>query len=267
MYRLFNPNIPIRSLFFTVLLMTILLSACGISASIPSVSSDLDSREVLYQVSTYEALNAGLFEGIVTIGQLKEHGDFGIGTTDGLNGEMVVIDGHFYRVRHDGGTDEIGVTELSPFAMVTFFENNSSFDIPSGFNYRETGQYIDSKLSTLNVFQAIRLKGVFSQMKLRSPSKQTKPYPTLSEALKTQNIFEYNEIEGVIAGWRFPDYGGGINLAGYHFHFLTADLRAGGHVLDFLTSKVTVSVDHTPGLLVRLPENDPSFDKLRNVAK
>jgi acetolactate decarboxylase len=235
-------------------------AAAGCSAVVPT---ELNPREIYYQVSTFDALNAGLFEGMVSIDQLRARGDFGIGTTEGLNGEMVVLDGRFYRIRHDGGAEEIGGEERASFAMLTYFDRDATFEMPAGLDYPAAGKYIDGRLPTLNAFQAIRLQGVFSRVKARSPARQDAPYPNLTEALKNQSIFEFKDIEGVMVGWRFPNYSGGINAAGYHFHLLTADRKGGGHVLDFTSSKVSVFIDHTPGLLVRLPEGDSSFDKLQ----
>jgi len=50
----------------------------------------------LFQVSTSGALVEGISQGVVTVGELKRHGDLGLGTFADLDGEMVVVDGHVW---------------------------------------------------------------------------------------------------------------------------------------------------------------------------
>ena len=61
-----------------------------------------DDREVLYQVSTIDALMQGVFDGVQPVGEIRKHGDFGIGTFDALDGEMIVLDGVVYQAKADG---------------------------------------------------------------------------------------------------------------------------------------------------------------------
>ena len=62
---------------------------------------------VLFQASTIGALLDGAYVGDVTIGELSEHGDLGLGTLNGIDGEMIVLDGRFYRADVDGAINEI----------------------------------------------------------------------------------------------------------------------------------------------------------------
>src|SRR5438874_12062915 len=78
-------------------------------------------HHTLYQVSTSTALVEGIYQGAVRIGTLREHGDLGLGTFEGLDGETVVVDGQFFQVRSDGSVRECGDDVLSPFAVVTRF--------------------------------------------------------------------------------------------------------------------------------------------------
>ena len=58
---------------------------------------------VLFQASTIGALLDGAYDGDVTFAELAEHGDLGLGTLDALDGEMIALDGRFYRADVDGG--------------------------------------------------------------------------------------------------------------------------------------------------------------------
>ena len=59
-------------------------------------------RETLYQVSTIDALMQGAYEGVQPVSEIRKHGDFGIGTFDALDGEMIVLDGTVYQAKADG---------------------------------------------------------------------------------------------------------------------------------------------------------------------
>ncbi|HEY3552166.1 MAG TPA: acetolactate decarboxylase, partial [Solirubrobacterales bacterium] len=77
---------------------------------------------VLFQASTIGALLEGAFEGDLSFHELGEHGDFGLGTLNHLDGEMIAIDGEFFRADVDGNVTEVADEERTPFAVVTHFE-------------------------------------------------------------------------------------------------------------------------------------------------
>src|SRR3954453_20998756 len=77
---------------------------------------------VLFQASTIGALLDGAFEGDLSFRELAEHGDLGLGTLNHLDGEMVAIDGGFFRADVDGQVTRIEADERTPFAVVTEFE-------------------------------------------------------------------------------------------------------------------------------------------------
>src|ERR1700747_1993275 len=79
------------------------------------------AHHTLYQVSTATALVEGIYQGAVRVGTLRKHGDLGLGTFENLDGEMVIVDGHFFQVRSDGSVRECSDDVLSPFAVITRF--------------------------------------------------------------------------------------------------------------------------------------------------
>ena len=81
--------------------------------------SPTKNRDVIYQVSLLQGLTYGDYRGSVTIKELKEHGDIGIGTFNGLNGELIMLDGDVYRASGDGCVELVTEYETSPFAVVT----------------------------------------------------------------------------------------------------------------------------------------------------
>ena len=85
----------------------------------------------LFQVSTTGALVQGVYRGAMTLGTLKEHGDFGLGTFDGLDGEMVAFDGEFYQVHASGKIEKPPDNALIPFAVVTRFRPSTRAALPA----------------------------------------------------------------------------------------------------------------------------------------
>jgi acetolactate decarboxylase len=243
----------------------VLMSIAGCSpAAVPSVYADnpIANRETLTQVSTINALMAGVYDGVITSGELKGYGDFGIGTFEGLDGEMVELDGKLYQIQADGVAYTVADSLKLPFAEVTFLDNDREEEIPQGTSLASLQQALDRILPSPNIFCAIKITGNFSYVRTRSVPVQTKPYPVLTKVTKNQSIFEFSNVEGTIVGFRCPQYINGINVPGYHLHFLTADFEAGGHVLELTTDSVTATLDYTPEFLLILPEMDSDFYKI-----
>jgi len=97
-------------------------------------------------------------------------------------------------------------------------------------------------------------------VKARSVPAQKKPYPQLAEVVKTQPVFELTDVSGTMVGFWCPSFVKGVNVPGYHLHFLRADGKKGGHVLDFIVENATMEVDDSREFSLILPE-DAAFDK------
>lgn len=235
------------------------LLVAGLAACVPAVQLSKADNDVLYQVSTLSALQQGLFDGSATMATLKQRGDFGLGTFDGLNGEMIVLDGTVYQVTVDGVGHIAADNETTPFAVVTNFETDATIQLDRDVDFVGLGTFIDEHISTENVFYAIKLAGTFGYIKTRSEAKQTPPYPLLADALKNQTTFEFNNVRGTMVGFRTPAYAAGLNQAGYHFHFVTDDRKTGGHVLDAKLVNVPILLDETRQWETALPSN-AAFD-------
>ena len=240
-----------------------IVTSCSTSPTSPqSANNPIAQRETLVQISTIDALLNGVYDGVVTFGTLKEYGDFGIGTFEGLDGEMVGFDSKFYQIKADGVAYPVSDSMETPFACVTFFDTDLEEQLPQGTDYEQLEKFLDGILPTKNIFYAIRIEGAFSYMKTRSVPGQKKPYPPLAEVTKNQPVFEFNNVEGTIVGFRCPSYAAGVNVTGYHLHFLTKGKDAGGHVLEFQIEEAVVAVDYTSEFLMILPGNDSDFYKI-----
>ena len=208
---------------------------------------------VVFQTSTIDALLDGAYDGEVTVAELREHGDLGLGTFEACDGEMIVVDGEVLRASADGSVEKPHDSERSPFAVVTFFEPGAPVSIDEPLDQDGLLALLDSRLPRSSASHAIRVDGHFDRVKVRSVPRQRKPYPPLSEVAKEQRVFELEDVAGTIVGFRFPDYAQGIELAGYHLHFVTDDRTAGGHVLDCGVRRGTVAIDQSSELHLELP--------------
>ena len=195
----------------------------------------------------------GVNEGEMTVGQLKTHGDFGLGTFDDLDGEMIELDGKVYRVGSDGQAHSVADSERTPFATVSFFHPDIVAEKDLPMSHAELLECVSAMMPSRNLFHAIKISGSFEFLKTRAVAKQEKSLG-LMQAAQTQPTFEFHDTCGTIAGFFTPEYMDGVNVPGFHLHFLTEDRAHGGHLLDCRTSRVKIEVHQTPEFELGLPE-------------
>jgi acetolactate decarboxylase len=237
-------------------LMTIFLAMgfWGCAAVQRDRNVSFSHRDVLFQTSTINALLAGVYDGETDFNTLRKNGDFGLGTFNGLDGEMIALDGQFYQIKVDGAAYPVAESMKTPFSVVTFFESDDHGQLNGRLNYEQLKQCIDSLIPTENLFYAVKIEGTFDYIKTRSVPKQRKPYPPLVEVVKHQAIFEFQNVRGTILGFRTPGYVKGINVPGYHLHFITEDKTAGGHLLACQTQHVELQLDYSSEFYMVLPQ-------------
>ncbi len=187
-------------------------------------------------------------------GELKEHGSMGIGTFNALDGEMIVsLDGIFYKVRSDGKVYKVKDSEKTPFAVVTFFLADIVKNSGPVENYDDLKVALDGLIPSDNIFYAIQIEGEFDYVKTRSVPAQKKPYPLLAEVVEHQSVFEFNNVKGTILGFRAPPYVKGVNVPGYHLHFINEDRSSGGHLLACTISEARIKIDSSDSFKMILP--------------
>jgi acetolactate decarboxylase len=204
-----------------------------------------DEDQTVFQTSTVNALMEGASTGDLTMGELKTHGDFGLGTFDGLDGEMIELDGKVFQVRSDGHAHPVEDSATTPFATVSFFKADETARLERAGDQAAMLAAVAKMLPSENIFHALRIEGRFDYVKARAVAKQDKS-GSLEQAAREEPIFEFHDVEGTIVGFFTPDYLRGVNVPGYHLHFITADRSAGGHMLDCRTADVTIKIHHTP---------------------
>ncbi len=216
-------------------------------------TSATENRETLFQISPFNVFSAGNYDGNTTYGELAEHGDFGIGTLNGLNGEMIALDGTFYQIPTDGKPRQIGAAEKTPYATVTFFEAERTIQVADALNYSELTAYIDNVLPADSAIYAIKIHGTYDYAKTRSVPMQIKPYLPLTEVIKNQTVFTLNNVSATAVGFWFPSSMSGVDFVGYHFHLLTDEKSAGGHLLDCIVRNATIEIEYIQKFVMTLP--------------
>ena len=254
----------------TVLLASMLLSLTACSGQNVQSSQTADNtadtstaaasqdKETIYQVALLQSLTQGYYDGIIKVSELKEHGDTGIGTFEGVNGEMIVIDGKVYQALSDGSVKEAADDETVPFSNVTFFESDVAANMTDVSDMASFKSALDKTVNEKgrNMFYMVKVSGTFEKMYVRSELKQEKPYKSLDKALETdRREFSYENIAGTVVGLYCPDYMGGLNAVGWHFHFISDDRTKGGHILDLSFKNAKAELDITPRFDMKLSDN------------
>jgi len=175
---------------------------------------------------------------------------------------MVVLDGTVYKVKEDGRVYTPDLSMKTPFASVCRFGADDTIDLKRGLHFKELEEAIDAFLPNKNLFYTVKITGTFSYMKTRSVPAQSKPYPPLAEVTRGQAVFEMNNIGGTIIGFRCPPYVQGINVPGYHPHFISDDYTRGGHIPGLEIDTGIFRVDRCNRFLLVLPTEGEAFQKV-----
>ncbi|WP_414048915.1 acetolactate decarboxylase [Macrococcus animalis] len=210
----------------------------------------------LYQYSTMGALVGGMFEGTFKMSDVLATGNYGIGTMDSLNGELIVLDGTPYLIESTGNVREVSLDETTPFASMMDFKPTKTLEFKGSLNKKKLDEEILQAMQGMNYFHAVKITGKFKLVKARSVKKQEQPYPKLVEAVKEQGYFDIEETEGTLFGFYTPHFIMGIGVGGYHVHYLSDDRKSGGHVFDYQIEDVKVELALQEDFILKMPSTD-----------
>jgi len=206
----------------------------------------------VYLCAPVNALVEGIYQEKIPLDRIRQHGDFGLGTFDSLDGEMIMLDGRVYQIAGDGRVREVLGPAATPFACVTFYAPVSHDDLDEELGYAAFQEWILSLLPSPNIFYALRLEGSFAAVKVRSVPRQEN-YRPLVEVAADQPVFEFTDVEGTLAGFYTPAFLGSLSVPGLHLHFLSADRRQGGHLLECRPRRLRAGVQFIATLELGLP--------------
>ncbi|MBQ8941670.1 MAG: acetolactate decarboxylase [Firmicutes bacterium] len=217
----------------------------------------------IYQVSTLQALVLGYTRPVITVEELLEHGDTGLGTFEGVGGEMIVVDGHCYCAANDGSVTESDPKTGVPFAAVTKIKDGREIDLDNIADIEELKTKLDIAIEEdfgLNSMHIVKIVGRFKKVSARSEAEYKSHHVSLKEILsKSQKDFFFNDIDGTLVCVYYPDYMDSINAKGWHLHFVSDDHSCGGHVFDVSVDKSKAVINKISNLNIQLP-TEPVFD-------
>jgi acetolactate decarboxylase len=213
------------------------------------------AHDTLYQISTSTALVEGIYQGAVRVGDLREHGDLGLGTFEELDGEMVIVDGHFFQVRCCGSVREVDDSVLTPFAVITRFTPDTTVILNQCSRMVDLTSEFDSLRHSQNVFYALRVDGKFEHVRTRAMCRTKEGVP-LVKAAAVQPEFNFTDISGTLVGFWTPEYARTLNVPGYHLHFLSDDHTCGGHLLECRGANLRLQIQQEGSYHVALPETE-----------
>jgi acetolactate decarboxylase len=223
----------------------------------------------IYLCAPVNALVEGIYEQNIPFHEIKKHGDFGLGTFNDLDGEMMMFDGLIYRIGSDGKANQITDDETcTPFSCVTFFTPSSEDELEEELSYADFMNWMKELMPSPNLFYAFRITGEFAYVKTRSVPKQEN-YRPLVEVAKEQPTFEFENVNGMMVGFFTPAFVPSLNVPGVHLHFLTEDRSSGGHLLECRPRKVKVELEYLYTVEVSLPSNLDylTWDFQRDIGK
>ncbi|SIO26847.1 acetolactate decarboxylase [Singulisphaera sp. GP187] len=184
-----------------------------------------------YMIST--AFRRGHYDGVVTIRELKKRGDHGLGEYAALDGELIVVDGEFYRARSDGTIQTAVDDDPLCFAQVATLGAAEEFAAPDGLTLQNVATSFAASQRTRNTFYLITIEGDFETVTTTVFPPQQKPYPPLAEANAQAVKFRFKLETGKLVGFFSPTYMRDVGVPGYHLHFLNDQRTGGGHVTSF----------------------------------
>lgn len=214
----------------------------------------------VYQHSTLAALMAGLLDATLSLEQLLNHGDTGIGTLDGVDGEVIILAGEVYQATSDGKVHHI--TDLKkgvPFATVHEDRDAVECNLTTA-TFAAMNELVEQH-TLKNGFTSIQLHGVFEHVQVRVAPKAEKPYPSLLALAKEQPTFEADQVTGTLLGYYTPALYDGMAASGWHVHFISDQHDFAGHVLDFSAKDLTGTFTLFENFELHLPIENDSFRK------
>lgn len=218
----------------------------------------MTNTNTLYQHGTLALLVPGLLKGTISMSELLQHGDTGIGTGEGLDGEIIILDGTPYQVRHDGSIVVVPGDFALPFASVHTAGFVELTDI-GNTSKSELEQWLPERTDWANTFFAATVTGTFSAMHTRAVAKQGRPYPTLEQTAAAQSVFTAKVTKGTLLIYYAPALFNGVAVGGCHIHYLADDHTIGGHALDFHVEHAQVAVQRFDTLEQHLPVENSAF--------
>lgn len=242
---------------FNLKYLFIMLAAISL-LSAPSIAQQkiVPTDHNLFSAGYAAGFIGGLYDAWYPYKSLEQHGDFGLGAPACLDGEIVMSHGRIYQTRVTGKTTLMDDTGKTPYAIVCFFQKDTILKPGKPMSKEALYQYLDSVLSNKNGLYAIHITGSFRYVKTRAFPPVQKPYLPLAAMLDKQHFFEFRNINGELIGYKLPAFLEGAHISGSHFHFLSDNKEAGGHLIDVITDNIAIEVETLNSYTMNIPQTN-----------
>lgn len=214
-----------------------------------SGTSPHDHAGHIRQIETMHDLFAGRYDSVTTVGETFDGAILGLGVAEGVDGEIVHVDGTTWRIPANG-TPHVAPADLGmPFAVAAFGGTPVTREVPDGSSFAEIAALVDAVLAAESMHHdylvaAVKLVGEYSHVLLRSEHGQTPPYQPLGSpgSVTGEVRFEFAPWSGTLVGFRFPDVADDVVIPGLHLHGISRDHASGGHCHDFTVERARLFV-------------------------
>jgi len=218
----------------------------------------------IFHYSVMDAMRNGVYRGDLTVKDLPKVGDTGLGTFNNLDGELVGLDGTFYRVAPDGRVHEAEPDRKIPFGSFAFFKEDVRLALAAKGDFEAFQKQLLDVLPQRNQMYAVQVKGTFDEITVGGANKIAEGDRTpIADLMKSRPLYSAKGVKGTVVGFYNPPYVGGIDLSPFHLHFISEDKSIGGHVVGMTLSgtKLEVSLDGKKGMTIDLPRDQDDFNR------
>lgn len=230
----------------------------------PALSAQTKNDKI-YHYSTMDAMRNSIYTGDISVKEIKLLGDFGLGTFNNLDGEMIVLDGKVYRILTDGTIEQADDKRLSPFLSVTHFQSEMFINLGNVRDFTQLQEQILHHLPSQNRFYAVKIDVMFEDVTVGGATKVgADESKGIAELMKSRPIYRKENVKGTIVGFFSPSYVGGIDLSPFHFHFISDDRTFGGHLIKgrLIYQPIKVYFDSKSNYEVILPKDNIKYNKI-----
>jgi acetolactate decarboxylase len=232
------------------------------------LSGLMAQTDVIYHYSVLDAMRNGIYAGGESIAALGQQGDFGLGTFNNLDGEMIALDGVYYRIAPDGKVEKAGATRKVPFASVTYFKNPVTLLLTGISTTEDLQKALTRILPSANRPYAIKIHATFSEITAGGANPVSDLDTTgIAELMKVRPRYKGQNLTGTLVGFYHPSYMSGVDLSPFHFHFISDDKSFAGHLISgiFQAPAVRVFADGKDGYQLVLPKTAKGYDRRWNT--
>lgn len=259
-----------KKTIFNLALLTLIPWISGIAQQQPNKSQKRSQDKRIWHYSMIDAMRRGIYEGAHTVKELKVHGDFGLGTFNHLNGELVALDGIIYRIPPSGKVEVAAENLKSPFTSLTFFNADEVKTLSFTGSFEELQDKVQTMLTTQNLPYAIKIEGTWAEITVGgadpvSPEDATE----LATLMKVRPQYKAKNIKGTMVGYFTPSLLSNVDLSPFHFHFISDDRKFAGHLMsgNLVNAEIKIYLNEKSGYDIELLRENKRFRQLKFQGK